>query len=633
MPKPVTAIDKNKARGQWVMFPDTLPNGRFRGFENRDNITQLRGAWVIGENVSFARTSLPTPRNGFEVLGTEASDATPVRRAWTFETRAGVIWELKAYATGVYYWLVGTSTDWALLKGSFTTGLEFGFANIGESAGEFHSFFCNETDEWFQFNGMSGSVSSVTGSTIVFTDTIANLGFYTTGTRSVIIAGAEYDYTGQAGSTLTGVTPDPSAAGVVAGNLAVQSPRSVAALTTVKSRVALAHDGRIHARSGTRKDVWNYSKLDDPDDFTTGSTDGDGGAKAIEFSGPILAFMNINKSIVAGKRGLLKLLQFTQSGTRIDVPFYQTLTPADDKSTSIGVTNQRSTFASPFGPVFVTQDKRLMLLSGVTANSEPQYLVISDPIQPIFDAGDHTDAAGICVDNIIYYSFKSDPDVSANDTVLVGDMTKQTFDSNGRVLPIQWDTPYIGWNVKDWTSIYNSATGENEVHFHSSLNSSSYKVIDDNLDATNAFTATARSWAEVFDNPQYQKRIDLVYLEVRMREVTELLATLLYDNDGFTAIEEYTLTGDSSDYRFTLTEYNPFGSGAFGTRKFGSKSAVDDTDTYIFYIETAANTFFFNISLQLSVSGAAHLFELVRFGYRLAEVIVEPPYDLRKGIT
>lgn len=630
MPPQKLAFDARKYLGQWIMYPDLLPNKRFRGFENRDDASLLRGAWVLGENTSFVGSSLPTLRKGYEPIGTEVTDATPVRRAWVFETRTGVKWELKSYATGVYYWKQGTSTEWSLLKGSFTTGLEFTFANIGESGGEYHSFFCNGTDAWQQFNGMSGTVDSVTGTTIVFTATIASLGFYTTGTRSVIIDGTEYAYTGQSGSTLTGVTPDPSAGGVVAGDLAVQSPRAVTAMASFLSSVAFAHDGRIHVRLDTAKSVWNYSMLDNPDDFTTGSTDGDGGTKDIEFSGPITAFGKLNKAIICCKERLLKSLVFTQSGARIDVPFYQTLFPADDKSTSLGAINQRSTFSTPFGLVFVTPDKRMVLLSGITANNEPEFLNLSDPIQPTFTAGDHSDATGICVGYTLYYAFKSDSTVTANDTVLVADMTKQTFDTNGRVLPVQWDTPYIGWNVKDWTALKN-ASNEIEVHFHSSLNSNSYRVIDTKVDNTGPFTSTARSWSENFDIPTKQKKIDMCFIEAQMKEHTELTVTLLYDESGFTGREEYVLDATDAAYRFSISEYNPFGFSPFGTKKFGSNPNVDDSPVYRFYIELPGNLFFFNIALQLSVDGDGMDYQLVRFGYRLKEIVDEPPRTLKIG--
>jgi hypothetical protein len=623
MPKPQIQLDPSKNLKQWVFFPDIFESKRFKGFEDLYDPTLSRGAFVVGENMKIGADSLPITRSGYEVMGTEAANATPVMRAWVFETRNGVIWELKAYSTRVDYWLHGTSTDWALLKGGFTTGLEFGFGNIGETGGEFHSFFCNGTDNWYQFNGAYATLSGATINTISkASGTWTADGFYTTGTRSVVVNGTEYAYTGGEGTaTLTGVTPDPSAEAV--GSLVVQSPRSLSAsMGSVIGQVVEAHDGRLHARLDTKKSVWNYSKLDNPDDWTTGSTDGDGGTKDVESGGPLVAYGKLNQTILAFKKRVVKALSFVQSGDRVDIPRYVTLTPTDDKSTTIGAMTQRSTFATPIGMVFVTPDKRLVLLSGITANNEPQYIVLSELIQPIFDAGVHDDATGICVDDEIWYAFKSDSSSTYNDVVIRGDMTRQSLGPSGPI-PITWDSPIVGWAVKDFTGVYNEETGEHEVHWHSALNSSSYKVVSDAADGGNPYGQTIRTWAETFDQPTKQKRIDRVWIEVRMSQNTEILATLLYDEDGVSGQEEHTLDGDSTNNMFANTVYNPFGFNAFGSQKFGAEPEADSLPLYRFEIPVKGNIRFFNISLELSTDDAGQEFQLVRYGYRLAEIIQE----------
>src|SRR3990167_10801890 len=98
---PIT-VDRSKKREQWFIFPDSLPNGKFTGFANRDDASQMQGYFVVGENVSFSGNSLPAIRDGYEVLGTEASDTTPINRAWVFINRDGDIFEIKAYSTFLY---------------------------------------------------------------------------------------------------------------------------------------------------------------------------------------------------------------------------------------------------------------------------------------------------------------------------------------------------------------------------------------------------------------------------------------------------------------------------------------------------------------------------------------------------
>ena len=628
-----TKIQNNKNLNKWVIFPEALPTQRFGAYEVREDFTQNRGKFVIGQNMTFNNARIPTLRNGYEVISSEATDSTPVKRAWLFETRDGAQWEIKAYGTTVYGRVIGVMSDFILLKGGFTSGLDFGYANIGKTADTTtHTYFCNGTEDFYRFNGAYTTVASSAANTITLpSGTWTALGFYTSESpRSVIIEGVEYAYTGGEGTTtLTGVTPDAS--GITVGAYAVQSPFQLSGGTTpIKGQVMMAHDGRLHARNEAKKDVWNYSKLDDPNNFSTGSSDGDGGAKEVEFGGPITAFGKLNKTALCFKNRIIKALSFNQVGARLDSPVYTTLIPADDKGTSLGAINQKSTFSTPLGQVFITPDKRMVLLSGVTANNEPQYLFLSDPIQPVMTQGVHDEGTGICVDNIVWYSFKSDINSTYNDVVIRGDLTRQTITSEGKVIPVQWDTPYIGWNVADWTVVYREDLGKNEVHWHSSINSSSYRIIDNKADNNLPYTGILRTWNESFGEPNSQKKIDYVYLEVEMSPLTELNVTLLYDEDGCTDRDERVLKAiDATNQSFNSSFYNPFGASAYGSQPIGSNPAESVLKKYRFMIETPNNTFFYNLALQISVIKEANDFKLIRWGARVTEVMAEPDKKLK----
>lgn len=617
--------NKSKDLARWYVYPDDLPSQRFAGFSNREDQSFLRGSFVVGQNFTFGTSGLPANRKGFEVVGTEAADSTPVRRAWVYETRDGTQYELKIYDTKLVFWLVGTSTDYSILKTGLTANTDWGFANIGRTSdATMYCIFSNGTDGVFKFSGANTTVASTTINTITKsgTNTWTQDGF-ASATNSVVINGVEYSYTGGEGTTtLTGVTPDPT--GNAAGSLIVQAVETVSALSGVKGSVLMAHDGRLHMRLDSKKSIWNFSKLDDPFNFTVASPDEDGnaGSKEIEFSGPITAFGKLNKTILCFKKRQIKLLDFTQVGSRVDLSRYQTLVSADDKGTTLGAMNQKCVFSTPLGMVFLTADKRLALLSGVTANNEPQYMFISDPIQPIFNVGVWDDAVGICVDNVIYLAFKQDENSTYNDTVLRGDMTRQSIDTLGRVLPIRWDSPTVGWNVSDWTVTYNTTTGKNDIHWHSSINSGSYKLIDQKTDAGSGFTTTIRTWAENMGFPTLQKKIEEAFIEIRMTENTTPLVTLLYDEDGFTSTDETQLTGTGDDvnYRFGGTTYNPFGATSFGSEKFGSNTESNSNPVYRFHIEVNPNIFFYNISMQISTDGDGQDYEVVRFGYKVTEI-------------
>lgn len=632
MSKPLPTLKPLEKK--WFIFPEMIPGEKFRGYDTSNELSQSRGSFPVGQNMAFDKEDVPSVREGYEPINTEVTDATAVKSAHVFETRAGNKWELKTYATGVYGWLIGTTTAFQLIKGSFTTGKKFAFANIGQTNQiPTWCFFCNGTENPFRWTGLSATISSTTANTIVTSAaSLANLGFTATGT--VIVNGTEYAYTGLSTGTFTGVTADPT--GEANGSLVIDSPVELTGVISggtdpTKFAVAMAHDGRLHIRREGRQSVWDYSKLDDPDDHATGSTDGAGGTKEIEFSGPITAFGKLNKVALCLKKRVIKTLEFNQVGARLDSPVYRTLVSSDDKSTTLGAVNDSSTFSTPYGLVFVTADKKMILLTGVTSNSEPQYIILSQPVQSVFDTGVHDEGAGICVNNKIYYSYKEDTNSTANDTVLIADLERKTITTEGQVIPCRWDTPTIGWNVNAWTAIENSAGTKIEVHWHSSLNSNSYRIIADKTDNTASFTHTLRSWAEHFDAPFIKKRIDLAYVEIEQLENTSQTLTLLYDIDGNTARTEYTLAGTNTDNLMQGAVYNPFGASAFGSQKIGSNPQQANLRRYIYYLDVNPNTAFFNLSLQLSGSAENNDNRLVRFGFRVCEYIYEPDRILLKN--
>lgn len=648
-PRPTRKMLAAENMKRWVIFPEHLQSAttgstqsaKFTGYQTRYDETQNRGAFVAGQNVKMTQAQTPTLRDGTTLIGTDLLDSYPVNRAWVFETRGGVQFEIKAYNTGLYYWLLGTSTDWSLLLGGQTAALGYGYANIGKTSNPTtSSFFCNGTDGVWEFDGAYATFASATVNTVTIsgTKTFTQLGFYTTGaTRSIIINGVVATYSGGEGTqTLTGVSVDFSA--TIGTPLAVQSPRVQDGVTptnnfgATQGSVMMAHDGRLHMRYDAKADVWQYSKLDNPFDFTTGSLDGDGGAKEIEFGGPINAFGKLNKTAQALKTRIIKNLTFNQVGARVDSPQYDTLVSADDKGTSLGATNQKSTFSTPFGLVFITPDSRMVLLSGVTANNQPQYYFLSDPVAEVFTQGVHTQGTGICVDNRIYYSFRQNAQSTFNDVEIQGNMLRQSFDAQGHAIPIFWDTPNVGVNCNDYTAVYNSSLKKYEVHRHSSLNSNSYAVVETKTDDNQPITGIVRTWGETFGTPDSQKYIDYVMVEIKMLANSLVNVTVLFDQDGASGQQLFPLRGSDTANLIQTSSYNPFGASPYGRQKIGSNTQQDQLKRYIYWLELKPNQEFFSVALQFSTDMENSDFELIRFGYRLV-TFIEVDLPFKKNTT
>lgn len=433
----------------------------------------------------------------------------------------------------------------------------------------------------------------------------------------VTIGGVDINYTGTSGYTFTGCSVLPSSP--IAGDIIIQKPKR-ARLIDFRGGVGMAHNGRIHARLENKKSVSNYSKLDNPDDWTTGADDGDGGAKEIEQGGPITAYGRDEENLYIFKKRQIKILKFKQTGDRVDVPVYSSLKPADDKSTTSGAIGQKSTFHSPNGVIFVTEDKELIHLTRKESIDYPQLITISDLISPTFKAGIHDEAAGIVYKSKVYYAFKQDSDSSFNDTVIVYDLIRQI-----------WYAPYVGWNVNDWTII------DNKLRWHSSINSNTYELQSDFMDDDSAYTTILRTHSEDFGEPFFQKTSDGVAVEAYLSDNFKGMVTILYDDDGFTdRLEiEIDLENSADDRNHVLkdTEYNLFGSSPFGTQRFGSNENMEGMKRYIFIIPIKANIQFFNISVQISTDKQNCNYELIRYAYHILTMIQVHQQKFIKNIS
>lgn len=589
---------------KWTIYPDILESKKFIGYNTRDDITELKGGFPIGQNIVFTDGGKPTLRPGYEPVGAENLSAeTPITRAWRFERRDGVEIELRSYDDELEYMIDGVMTDWKRLKNGFTVNKKFTFAVLSKATNINSEIrFCNGVEDWYVWTGVYGLVASFDDTahtlTLQGTTTLANLGFPASGT--VIVNGVEITYTSIATQVFSGCS---AMSGIVAGDICTASPTVESGLANFKSSVGIAHDGRIHARLETKQSVSDYSKLDNPSDWSAGATDGDGGAKELEGGGPITAYARDEQKLYIFKKRTIKSLEYTQVGTRVDVPKWATLKPGDDKSTTVGAVGDKSTFHAPNAIIFVTEDKEMLMLKRQEYLDYPQQISLSDPIKPTFLKGVHDDASGIVYKSKIWYAYKQDENSTYNDTVIIYDLIRN-----------RWFTPIIGWNVSDWTVI------NNELHWHSSITPNTYKVIDDKTDNTQAFTSVLRTHSEDFGLPNWQKNVGELLLELYMTENTEIQLNILYDEDGYTENVMTTIKGTDTGNIINSQSYNPFGASAFGTEQFGSNANISGMKKYRYIIPLKANNEFYNIALQLTTVGAGMNYELIRYGYRLDDV-------------
>lgn len=185
-------------------------------------------------NIDFSLSGTIQTARGYELYGNKITEPGECRDSYLYQKNFGTLERIKLRTrdngTNVTLeWLnpnnISESTDgyWETLLDGLTTNTKMGFGPAnGDGGAKVNKIVMgNAIDPMMVWNGSTATVASVTTNTIVCQETLLTEGFDTTG--KLIIGGDEYTYTGISSKTFTGVTPDPSAAGVVATQGVAQS--------------------------------------------------------------------------------------------------------------------------------------------------------------------------------------------------------------------------------------------------------------------------------------------------------------------------------------------------------------------------------------------------------------------------
>ena len=77
--------------------------------------------------------------------------------------------------------------------------------------------------------------------------------------------------------------------------------------------------------------------------------------------------------------------------------------------------------------------------------------------------------------------------------------------------------------------------------------------------------------------------------------------------------------------------YNPFGASSFGSQRIGSNEQQEELKRYIYELEIKPNTRFWALSLQISGDEENNDYELIRYGFRVAQYIQNTTRSFKKN--
>ena len=522
------------------------------------------------QNMRFSRFGFG-PRLGVDIVGSNANThTTGIKSLYCFGKADGNYVLLRSGTTWLE-WYDSVSDKWQTLVASLASGLRFGFAPFNLTnltTIDNNLVFCNGTNNYSEWNGAIGNVSSTTVNTIVLTGsiTLANLGFSTTG--SVIINGTAYAYTGLSSQTFTGVTGDPTGEANGSG---------VAQIPDITTHSALPKGNILHSAMGR---VWNskdsavrvaYSQSLVHTNFTSGDNYGDPGIEDFpEGDGPVYnitskSYQNSNKVIIWKEKGIFTLaleIYAATTATSAKRPVRGTIV----EGTDTGVASPLGVAASKFGEFYVSSRGGLNIL-GLTneGNYKPNHLT-ARILPSLKDFNWQTAAVGYDPnENLIYASCRGTDAIGqtavTNDTLVVYDIIRDALSI--------WKGLNISCFAYDPKSrkMYAGDVNQGLVY---QMNIAGKFSDDIGSGERSPIIASALTKRYDVGLPALKKSFHLYYIHGYILPGAEIKVDFRY-NAGIKKIITRTIKGDTTkSYIFTKPS-NTFGALKFGDLAFGGE--------------------------------------------------------------
>lgn len=573
------------------------------GYRNKEDVTNLPpGVLVVGsQNMTLNDGERVATRLGYTLDGEANAALFGIASSYDWLTHIGTERHLRSYDDELEYRYVdsaGTVT-WRRLANGFTSP-DFNYAEYWNSADlSDELLMVNGSSNIYSWSGGLATFASATVNTITKqgVTTWAEENFYLTGTRSVVIGGTTYTYTGGEGTTtLTGVAPDPTVAAHAVGSIIHQGLRTTANAAMAGIPAALENDligvlyNQIYIGSFKNRSVY-VSKVNNYQDYTfaTPRSVGEGAILTLDATPVGFVPQEDNMYITAGLDFWYQTtFQLSADNTDQSLTVNKLKTNAQAAAQSQAMISQIKNDV-----VFISNEPTLDTLGRVLGVVlTPQSSNISDPIKKDFDSYDFDSGSVFYYRNYIYIT------VPDQGIVRVFNLTKQF-----------WEAPMI-------LPISRFAIIDGLLYGHSSQVPETYKMFTGTND-----NGVPISFRAVFSYENGGTRADLkvadeFYTEGYITSNSIITQTLRYDYEGHTGVKAFPIDGSDTVIIFNLT-----GDGSLGKQNLGNKNLAGRGDTEdvalppkFRVIKTTSELDYYEIQTEYSSDAIDQYWEILGFG-------------------
>ena len=453
-----------------------------------------------------------------------------------------------------------------------------------------------------EWSGGVTEIASVCANTLTKsgTETWAEIGFYTSGSHTVVIAGISYGYTGGHGTTtLTGVTPNPATASpaISAGAIVHQLPESTAnsamtSLPTINNAIIGTLRNQVYIGALTNNTAY-ISKVNNYKDysFATPRAVGEGALSVLE--GPLRAFIpQEDRMYISAGKDLWYQTKFTLSADLTDEAF--------------------EVIRLKTGPLQATQSQ------GLTAKMKNNVIFVSNEVS-INSLGR--------VENVF-----AEPNIEDLSFSIVNDIDESTF-TNGQVIFWQ-ELMLVSAPTDSKVFIFNMTNPENsyweppqllpigrfsiidgELYGHSYQTSETYKLFDGYNDNGNFIESRVKFAFNSYADRGTLKNFNEMYVEGYISSNTTGTIEIQYDIDGCATDTEYDIEGSDTAIVCIGSGDNSLGKNPLGKEPLGSQIlSNENTPPKFRVIQTFPRTPFYEYQFGFSSNGLDQQWSLLAFG-------------------
>lgn len=390
--------------------------------------------------------------------------------------------------------------------------------------------------------------------------------FYANGTRGVLIDGQPYTYMGGENTgTLTGVSPDPTGAGIIAGDLAFQDIRTntPSALVNSKTNLISIINNQVFYGSTFSRVVYMTKDTDFTD--VTESTlrvPGEGSTMILDACPTSFAPGQDAKEmyIGAGKDYIYQItfVQSTVTDGGVGKVTEQVQTKKFKNATGLAPQNQGSIVFVKNAISYYSFEPTVDYL-GRVANvviDSPQNVPLSDPIRDDIESYDATGVHGKYFRRNLYYCLPNEGKVINYDYM------------NG-----YWQPPHL---IAISRLAVIEIDGVDTLCGHASNANETYILYRGYNDNASKFLAVAAFGYENYGSRFSSKLFDELAAELYMSLSTVVTDRVLYDYKGATGLREFPI--NPSDPANAASIFQPIAGASLGSNPLGSNPLGSSSD-------------------------------------------------------